>query len=75
MDYIKISPARSTRKYDPLNQEKIRMLRGMIGQVSWAANQSCLNASFDVTDLSFNMKHPQVENLLEASKSIRKLKS
>ena len=47
----------------------------MIGQANWAASQSRPNASFDVTDLSINMKHPQVKHLLEASKLIRKLKS
>ena len=26
MDYVKISPARSGRKYDPLNQEEISVL-------------------------------------------------
>ena len=75
MDYVKISPARSGRKYDSLNQEEISVLRGMIGQANWAASQSRPDASFDVTDLSINMKHPQVKHLLEANKLIRKLKS
>ena len=51
------------------------MLRGIIGQANWAASQSRPNASFDVTDMSINMKHLQVKHLLEASKLIRKLKS
>ena len=75
MNYVKISLVRSGKKYDPLNQEEISVLRGMIGQANWIAGQSQPDASFDVTDLSINMKHPQVKNLLEANKLIRKLKS
>ena len=45
----------------------------MIGQANWAASQLRPDASFDVTDLSINMKHPQVKHLLEANKLIRKL--
>ena len=75
MDHVKISPTRSGRKYDPLNQEEISVLRGMIGQANWAASQSRPDASFDVTDLSINKKHLQVKHLLEANKLIRNLKS
>ena len=34
LDYIKINPARSERKHDPLNQEEISVLCGMIGQAN-----------------------------------------
>ena len=60
MDYVKISPDRSRRKYmyEPLNQEEISVLCGVAGQANWAASQSRPDTSFDVTDLSINMKHP-----------------
>ena len=58
MNYVKISLARSGKKYDPLNQEEISVLLCMIGQANWVAGQSQPDASFDVTDLSINMKHP-----------------
>ena len=75
VEEIAISRKRATEKYAALKNDEIRSLRALTGQLNWVATQIWPDVSYDVLDLSMKLKkHPTVEDLLTANKTVKKLK-
>ena len=72
---IHITPSRKMRKYDDLTKEEEKELKTVIGQLNWIATQCRPDLSFQVLELSTINKFAKVEQLIQANKLIRKLKS
>ena len=54
---IEISRDRTKMKLDDLNDSELRLYRTMIGQLSWAANQTHPDILFDICEPSNTVKH------------------
>lgn len=75
MRTIELSQKRRAKRESFLNEQEIKEYRGVVGQINWVSSQTRPDATFDMLSLSMQMKHPQVENAIEANKVVRKLKS
>ena len=65
---IKITGDRSKHKHLGLNKEPLKSLRALIGQLSWASNQTHPNISFNLSELSSSVNYITVEHVLRANK-------
>ena len=72
---IEISKSRALRKDDELSKEEKKEMRRLSGQMNWVASQTRPDVSYDVCRISNIGKHPKVKMLIEANKSLTKLKS
>lgn len=72
---INISKERSRRKNDELNKDEKKELKRLSGQMMWVSSQTRPDISFDVCKISNVGKHPKVQILADANKSLIKLKS
>ena len=58
-----------------LKNDEIRSLRALTCQLNWVATQIRPDVSYDVLDFSMKLqKHPTIEDLLTANKTVKKLK-
>ncbi|PIK39346.1 hypothetical protein BSL78_23810 [Apostichopus japonicus] len=71
---IPVPAARVAQKEFLLKQSEVTQLRGAIGQVQWASNQTRPDISYDALELSTTTKEPKVKDLLQANKVIKKIK-
>ena len=75
VDSIPLSLGRASRKYDNLNTQEAEKLRSLVGQLNWLCTQSRPDACYDVLEISSNLKHPVVEDILKANKCVKKLRN
>ena len=66
---------RKMSKDSPLTTDKARQLRRLAGQLNWTSSQTRLDMSFAGWEVSTSIKDAQIDDLLNAKKNIRKLKS
>lgn len=71
VDIVKLGPDKSRT----LNSDEINILRAISGQINWTATQSRPDIAFDNCQIGNSTKNASVSNLLQANKTIRKLKS
>ena len=71
---LEIQPTRFKEKDSPINDDEREMLRSVIGKLSWLATQTRPDLSYDVCELSTNLKNGTVELLMKANKVIKKAK-
>ena len=65
----------TTQKKDAaLSDSSFQSLRSLIGQLSWVANHSRPDISFDVCQLSVNLKDATVNDIKRANKCVKSLK-
>ena len=74
INQIEISRERTKNKSDKLTDDELKSYRTLIGQLSWAANQTRPDISFSVCELSSAVKHATVEHLLKANKVLKNVK-
>ena len=72
---IELSKARSMQQDYPLTNEEHDKFRSKIGQILWVARQSRPDTIFDACHLASSLKNATVNNILEANKVIKRLKS
>ena len=72
---IELSKARSMQPDAPLTKEEVDKFRSKIGQILWVSRQSRLDTIFDACHLASSLKNATVNNILEANKVIKRLKS
>ena len=72
---IPVPAKRVAQKEYLLKQSEVTELRGAIGQVQWASNQTRPDISYDALELSTAIREPKVKDLLQANKVIKRLKS
>ena len=72
---INITKSRAMKKEDYCNKDEIEQLRSLVGQLGWLSSNSRPDISFDVLELSCNLNHPQVQDLLKANKCLMKVKN
>ena len=65
---------RSSPKTESLDKKETTQLKRMTGQVNWAATQTRPDLSFAVVEQSVKYKDPNLGDLVNAVKSIKKLK-
>ena len=70
-----ITKARTLQKEGLLNQSEVRQLRSLVGQILWAANQTRPDISFDACMLAAKLKNARVQDILDANKVVKKVKS
>ena len=61
-------------KFRFLTEDEKISLRSAIGQLSWLANQTRPDISYEVCQLSVRYKHAQVLDILNANKPLKKLR-
>lgn len=71
---IPVPTKRVAQKEFLLKKSEVTQLRGAIGQVQWASNQTRPDVSYDALELSTATREPKVKDLLHANKVIKKLK-
>ena len=72
---IELSKARSMQPDAPLTKEEVDKFRSKIGQILWVSRQSRPDTIFDACHLASSLKNATVNNILEANKVIKRLKS
>ena len=72
---IELSKARSMQPDSPLTKEEVDKLRSKIGQILWVSRQRRPDTIFDACHLASSLKNATVNNILEANKVIKRLKS
>ena len=72
---IVITKARTLQKDSLLNQSEVSQLRSLVGQILWAANQTRPDISFDACMLAAKLKNARVQDILDANKVVKKIKS
>ena len=72
---IKLSHERKKQIDEPLTQEEKRQLRSVCGQVLWATSQTRPDSAFEGCQISNYGHEATVKAIIEANKTIRKLKS
>ena len=70
---IKISNTRSTQKSSSLSEREKEEYRSLVGQLSWIANHTRPDISFEVNQLSVLFKHATVTELLRINKLVSML--
>ena len=70
-----IDSSRKSNKNDPVTKEEKRQLRGAIGQMNWISGISRPDTCFSVCEASTNLKHANVESLLQMNKIIKNVKN
>lgn len=73
MNEVKPVIVNNVVRCENLNVTKTEELRSLIDKLDWLSNQTRLDISYDVLELSCSMKHPKVEHLMNANKCVRKL--
>ena len=63
---IHMSSTRRAEKHDSLKKIESKQYRQIVGQISWAAQQTRPDVLFDVMELSMKFKHPEVNDMLRA---------
>ena len=71
---LEIMSTRSREKDSPINEDERETLRSVIGKLNWLATQTRPDLSYDVCELSTNLKNGTVELLTKANKVIQKAK-
>ena len=74
LDIVKIDSTRLSQKLDKLTPTEHTLLRAITGRLNWAVQGSRPDLAFDMIDLSMKFKMAVVADLLQAIKSISKLK-
>ena len=72
---IKIDKVRQSQKDSKLTDEELENLRSKAGQLLWLARQSRPEILFDVCGLESKIKTATVQQILEANKIVKKVKS
>ena len=81
MDYVagmsdyKISRDRAKMKESTLTAFEMKAFRGLLGQLQWFCRIAGYEVNFAVSQLASKMSSPKIEDLAEASKLIRTVKS
>ena len=70
---IPVSAGRASQKNGDCNEEEIKNLRSIVGQVGWLSTHTRPDMSYEVLELSCVMSNPKVENLIQANKCIKKM--
>ena len=73
--FISIDKARALQRDSSLTNSEFDMLQSKIGQILWVARQSRPDVMFDACMLSASLKDATVQNIIEANKVVRRLKS
>ena len=63
------------KKTDALNTREYEELRSHVGQLIWTANQTRPDISFDICQISVNLKMATKEDVLRTNKCINKMKT
>ena len=63
------------KKTDALNTREYEELRSHVGQLMWTANQTRPDISFDICQISVNLKMATKEDVLRTNKCIHKMKT
>ena len=71
---IEISSSRYEEKGSPINDDERSKLRSCIGQLSWLATRTRPDLSYDVCNLSTNLKNGTVDLIMKTNKVIKKAK-
>ena len=72
---LSLSGERKKQKGSQLVDEEVRSYRKAIGQLNWVATHSRPDISFDVCDLSVNLKTATVQNIVQMNKLIERIKT
>ncbi len=81
MDYVasmsdyKVGRDRMKMKEDGLTAAEMKAFRGLLGQLQWFSRIGGYEVNFGVSQLASKMSSPRVEDLAEASRLIRMVKS
>ena len=65
---------RSLKRDAPLPSTIFESLRSLVGQLSWVANHSRPDISFEVCQLSVNLKQATVNDVIRANKCVKNLR-
>ena len=72
---IEISQRKSQRKNMNLNEEEMHQFRSLVGQLNWIGTQTRPDISFDVCYLSMKFGKSTIDDLMEANKVIKRVKT
>ena len=75
LNQIELNPGRASHKGDLLTVHEKAQLRFIAGQLLWATTQTRPDCAFDSCWVSNIGKNPTVQQLIDANKAVRKLKS
>ena len=71
---VEISQEKQKNKFAQLNKDETRQLRGLAGQLNWIASQTRPDIAYNVCEVSVSIKNATINDLIEATKYIRKAK-
>ena len=72
---ITLSAERKKQMDEPLTEEEKKKLRSICGQVLWVTSQTRPDSAFNGCIISNSGNDPKVKSLVEANRTVRKLKS
>ena len=75
IEEIELNKDRISRKNDELNKEEKSSLKSLAGKLQWVSTNTRPDIAFDVCKISNPGKHPKLNVLNEANKTVRKLKN
>ena len=70
---IEITGDISKQKHLGLNEEELKSFRVPIGQLLWVSNQTGLDISCNLSELSSSINHATVQHILRANKVLKML--
>ena len=71
---VEISQEKQKNKFAQLNKDETRQLRGLAGQLNWIASQTRPDIAYNACEVSVSIKNATINDLIEATKYIRKAK-